>query len=231
MTFGEKVIGFNRWLSRVRPKLPEGAELLVPFRDPDVMRISGEFYHAFFNDHRERFFLLGINPGRFGAGLTGIPFTDPVNLEKDCGISNGMAKRPELSSDFIYQVIRTFGGPALFYKHFFISSVCPLGFVRNGINLNYCDDRELLEMTTPFIINSMKRQLEFGGRRDVAFVIGEGKNLQVFGKINEHQRFFEQLVPLPHPRFILQYRRKQVEKYLQLYRDRLTGVLEQTGSC
>lgn len=210
----------------MRPKLPAGAELLVPFRHPDVIRISEEFYRAFFNDHQERFFLLGINPGRFGAGLTGIPFTDPVNLEKDCRIKNGMSQRPELSSDFIYRVIRMFGGPAHFYKHFFISSVCPLGFVRNGINLNYCDDRELLEMTTPFIVKSMKRQLEFGGRRDVAFVIGEGKNLQVFGKINERHGFFRQLVPLPHPRFILQYRRKQVDKYLELYRERLNGVLE-----
>ena len=71
-----------------------------------------------------------------GAGVTGIPFTDPLCLEQNCGIQNPFDKRPELSSDFIYRFISAYGSAESFYSKFLISSLCPLGFVRNGKNLN-----------------------------------------------------------------------------------------------
>ena len=168
--------------------------------------------------------MLGINPGRLGAGLTGVPFTDPVNLEKNCGIPNAFAKKPELSSDFIYRMIDDMGGPESFYRKFFITSVCPLGFIRKSVNMNYYDDKELLRMTEPFIIRNLKRQLEFGCRRETAFVIGEGKNLYFLERINGKYGFFDRLVPLPHPRFVMQYRRKDLKTYLKLYKERLREV-------
>ena len=42
--------------------------------------------------------ILAINPGRLGAGVTNIAFTDPVHLERDCGIANDFPKREELSA-------------------------------------------------------------------------------------------------------------------------------------
>ena len=50
----------------------------------------------------QRHLLLGINPGRFGGGVTGIPFTDPIRLQNVCGIENNFEKKQELSSVFIY---------------------------------------------------------------------------------------------------------------------------------
>ena len=88
--------------------------------------------------------MLGINPGRFGAGVTGITFTDPVRLEKECGIPNNFDKRQELSSVFIYDFIAAWGGAEAFYSRFFLSAVFPLGFTREGRNLNYYDDPQLM---------------------------------------------------------------------------------------
>jgi hypothetical protein len=40
-------------------------------------------------------------------------------------------------------------------------------------------------------------------------------------KLNERYHFFEQIIPLPHPRFIMQYRRKKLDQFIQLYLRRL----------
>jgi hypothetical protein len=225
LTFGEKVVAFNQWLRRYKPAIPAGTTILLPFSDQRVMELSRTFYGKYFNDRRERHMLLGINPGRFGAGLTGIPFTDPVRLADSCDIPNHLDKKQELSSDFIYRMIENMGGPRKFYRDFFITSVCPLGFMRDGVNLNYYDDPELLKAVEPFIVRSLKRQLDFGCRREAAFIIGEGKNLEVFSRMNQRHGFFGELIALAHPRFILQYRRKQTEEYLRTYCEKLESVL------
>lgn len=226
LTFGDHVIRFNRWLKRARPGLPEKVGLLNPFSDPAVFKLSESFYHTYYADYRPRHYLFGINPGRLGAGLTGIPFTDPLNLEKYCGIANELSKQPELSSEFVYRLIESMGGPGLFYKDFFITSICPLGFVRDGINLNYYDDKDLQKQVAPFIVNSLKKQLKFGCSAKTAFILGEGKNMDFIEKLNREHAFFERLIPLPHPRFVMQYKRKHLEKYLKTYRDQLSVVLE-----
>lgn len=225
LTFGQQVLSYNRWLLKSRPKLPDEVELLNPFKSEEVWRVNEIFYHRFYNDSNKRILLFGINPGRLGAGLTGIPFTDPTNLEMHAGIPNPLNKKPELSSDFIYRMIIVMGGTEVFFRHFFMTAVCPLGFVKNGINMNYYDDKALVNAVEPFIIRSIKRQLDFGCRRDVAFVIGEGKNMDLFSRWNDRYSFFSSLVALPHPRFVMQYRRKQLSKYVELYRSNLQAYM------
>jgi hypothetical protein len=179
--------------------------------------LCSRFYKRFYNDKNERTLLLGINPGRFGSGTTGISFTDPVKLEKEYGIENKLIKKAELSADFIFKVITAFGGPAEFYRHYFISSVSPLGFTQDGININYYDDRRLARAITPFILDSIAKMLEFGTNRDVCYCIGEGKNFDFLSKLNDDHKWFGAIRPLPHPRFIMQYRRKKVDDYVELY--------------
>jgi len=46
-----------------------------PFREfEQTLVVADEFYHKYYNDYNSRLLILGINPGRFGGGLTGIPF-------------------------------------------------------------------------------------------------------------------------------------------------------------
>ena len=165
--------------------------------------------------------IFGINPGRFGGGITGIPFTDPVRLQEACGIDNPFKKQAELSSVFVYKMIDAFGGPREFYSRFFITALSPLGFTKEGKNLNYYDDRQLLTSIQPFVCRTIEQQLQIFPS-SVAYCMGEGTNYKIFQKINQDKAYFESIVPLPHPRWIMQYRRKKLDEYVALYVNRLS---------
>ncbi len=94
--------------------LPDGIEVMNPYENPAVQQICSDFFNKFYLEDRSRKLILGINPGRFGAGITGITFTDPVRLEETCGIPNLFHKKQELSSVFIYDMIEAFGGVQAF---------------------------------------------------------------------------------------------------------------------
>jgi len=216
-TFAEKVIQFNEGL-KVKVNIPE-VEVLNPFRNKNTLGISSEFYEMFYNDSKPRTFMFGINPGRFGAGVTGLAFTDPINLENFCGIKTSLHKKPELSSQFIYKVIDSYGGVKAFYNKFFVTSISPLGFTKGGKNLNYYDIKSLQESLKPFILETIKTQINFGAFTRCAISIGGGKNYKYFSEINNKNHFFEQIIPLDHPRFVMQYRRKYIDDYVKKYLD------------
>jgi hypothetical protein len=188
-------------------------------KDEEVRRVCAEFYNEFYNDNNGRHLLIGINPGRFGGGITGLPFTDPIRLENDCGIKNNWQKKQELSSVFMYEMITAYGGVEKFYKDIYISAVSPLGFVKDGKNLNYYDDKKLKGDIKPFVVNCMEKQLAFGLKRDVCFCIGEGENLKYLEVLNKEYRWFKTVEAVAHPRFIMQYKLKQKQDYIGKYLD------------
>ena len=216
MTVGEQIISFLFNL-RLTVTLPEDIKVLNPFPDEETKSVVSAFYTRYYNDNRQRWMIIGINPGRFGGGITGIPFTDPVRLEKECKIENGWQKKQELSSVFIYEMIREYGGVETFYKDFYISAVSPLGFTKDNKNLNYYDDKSLQENIKPFAVDCINKQLGFGINRNVAFCLGDGKNFKFLNALNNEHKFFRQLIPLSHPRFIMQYKLKTKANYLSLY--------------
>jgi hypothetical protein len=166
--------------------------------------------------------IIGINPGRFGAGLTGIPFIDPIKLESLCGIKNDLPKKPELSADYVMRVIEGYGGLKKFYSTFYINSVSPLGFTFEGKNLNYYDTQGLVKSVEPFIYRSLSTQINFGIDRTVAFCLGEGANFKYLSGVNALHHFFDEIVPLAHPRFIMQYKRKSMQNYVDDYLNKLS---------
>lgn len=215
-TWAEQLYEFYSSL-QPKQKLPNGVQWLYPQRSEDVMRVVKNFLQKYFNDTAERTLFLGINPGRFGAGVTGVNFTAAKQLTEDCGIEHPFGNGSELSAEFIYAMINAYGGPKKFYKEFFIGSVCPLGFVKDGKNINYYDDKDLQKAVTPFIIQSIETQLSFPVDRSRCLCIGGEKNFRYLSKLNEEHKWFGEIIPLPHPRFIMQYRRKQVQPFVQLY--------------
>lgn len=221
MTFADQVIAFTRALRPPDIPLPAGFEWLFPYDQPGTLEALTTFYQKYYADGGARSFLFGINPGRFGAGITGVPFTDPVRLESECGIANSFPKKPELSAQFVWMFINAYGGAEAFCRRFYITSLSPLGFVKDGININYYDDRQLLRAAEPFIVWNIRTQLEFGASRDAAICIGEGLNFKVFKRLNDTHGFFREIVPLPHPRFIMQYRRKRLDEFVGRYVDAL----------
>jgi hypothetical protein len=205
--------------------LPKGVEIMNPFTDATAWALTRFFYEKFYRDTHPRQFIFGINPGRFGGGVTGIPFTDPVRLENECGIKNDFAKKAELSSLFVYAVINAYGGAEKFYGDFFITALSPLGFTKDGLNLNYYDEKELLKDSKPFIIDCIQKQIAtIKTNTDYCFCLGEGTNFKIFSKLNEEHKFFKEIIPLPHPRWVMQYRRKKVDEFVESYVQKLGRV-------
>ena len=169
--------------------------------------IVESFYTRFFSDTSPRIFILGINPGRFGAGVTGISFTTPQNLRRYCGIANDLRDTPELSSRFIYEVVDAFGGAEEFYSQFFLTSLFPLALTKEGRNYNFYDDRATTEALWPAITQTVRTQVTFGYNRKVAVCLGR-KNETYLRRLNDQQGFFDRIVTLDHPRYILQYKMK-----------------------
>ncbi len=224
-TFAEKAFRHYRALD-LSVKLPAGVQVMNPYQEAQVLEHTWSFLGKFFPDCRTRVFVFGINPGRFGAGLTGVTFTDPVALQEFCGIPNDLGKKRELSSEFIYRFISRWGGAKKFYRDFFLTAVCPLGFTAEGKNYNFYDHKDLLHVLRPFLLQTISTQLGFGAKREAAIVLGAGKNAEIFRELNGEGKFFRRVYALEHPRFIMQYRRKKVEEYLKKYEKVFRAALE-----
>lgn len=221
-TFAEKVIAFNSKL-KLDTSLPSGVSVMNPFvENVHAVEASSSFYKKFYNDNYKRYLILGINPGRFGAGVTGVPFTDSKRLKVKCGITINEIETHEPSAVFVYEVIEKFGGPKKFYSKFYINSICPLGFTilsKHGreVNYNYYDKSELTEAVYSFMVKSLKKQIAFGIDNNICFCLGTGKNFKFISELNKKYNFFKKIIPLEHPRYVMQYKSKQKQLYIRKY--------------
>ena len=220
LTFAEKVIEFNRRL-KYTGKLPEGFQAMNPYLDnPETMDVMQQFYGKYYNDFEQRKFIIGINPSRHGAGVTGVPFTDTKRLESVCGIKMQSAYTHEISSVFVYDLIAEYGGAESFYKQFYINSPFPLAIIRlkdgKWLNANYYDDPTFFEMVKDFMLASLKKHISMGLDTSEVFVLGK-KNADFIRKLNKEAKLFDCLTILEHPRFIQQYKLKEKHQYIDKY--------------
>ena len=220
-TFGEKVIDFNLNL-KYSGLLPDGFRVLNPYFDnPETLDVMQQFYHKYYNDSEIRKIIIGINPSRHGAGVTGVPFTDTKRLKDICGIEMKLAYTHEVSSVFMYDMIEAFGGAELFYQNFYINSPFPLAIIRKTkenkwINANYYDDKTLFETVKDFMIDSLKKHISLGIKTSKVFVLGK-KNADFINKLNREAKLFNELKILEHPRYIQQYKSKEKQMYIDKY--------------
>ncbi|MFW5821469.1 MAG: uracil-DNA glycosylase family protein [Bacteroidota bacterium] len=227
-TLADRIIDFNKSL-RFKGKLPKGIHIMNPFEEnPEAMEISSRFYKKYYNDRQARKLILGINPGRFGAGVTGIPFTDTKRLEEKCGLEWKGQSTHETSSVFIYDMIEKYGGVKSFYKNFFINSTSPLGFVTKDKtgkekNYNYYDSMELLNGVEKFIIDSIKKIISLKVEEEVCYCLGTGKNYKYLTSLNKREKLFKNIIPLEHPRYVMQYKLKNKTYYIDKYLKALRG--------
>lgn len=133
MSLAGEILDFYRNLKLPEKGLPKDVGVLNPYADAsdELWQVIGQFYHQYYDDDRTRGLILGINPGRLGAGATGIPFTDSYALEEHCNIVFPGDTR-ETSAAFVYEVIQAYGGAKKFYRDWFIGAASPLGFVRKN---------------------------------------------------------------------------------------------------
>lgn len=219
MTFADQVIMYHDTLD-YNGSLPDQISIMNPYKSSRQIReIARTFYDKFYGDEQKRHLILGINPGRLGGGSTGIPFTDTKRLASVCGIPWEDNDTHEPSSVFVYRLIEAFGGPDAFYSRFYINSVCPLGFtITNAagkeINYNYYDRPDLQAAVYPFIVENIRRLLDMPCRNDKVFCLGTGKNFKFLKKLNDEYGFFGKVIPLEHPRYVMQYKAKEADRYI-----------------
>ncbi|WP_312345928.1 SMUG2 DNA glycosylase family protein [Chryseobacterium binzhouense] len=219
-TFAQQVIEFNKKL-QYSGKLPEDFQVLNPYLDnPETLVVMEKFYQKFYNDSNQRKFLIGINPSRHGAGVTGVPFTDTKRLESVCGIQMKSARTHEVSSVFMYDMIEQYGGVEEFYKEVYINSPFPLAIVRKSkgswINANYYDDKGLFNDVKEFMISSLQKHLSLNLQTSEVFILGK-KNADFISKLNQEANLFSKMTVLEHPRYIQQYKSKEKEMYIDKY--------------
>lgn len=225
----DKIIAFNRKL-HYEGQLPERIRIMNPFREhKQVLPVAEQFYRRFYNDNNKRILILGINPGRLGSGVTGVPFTDTKRLEEKCGIMIPGLHTHEPSSVFMYDMIDVYGGVVSFYNDVYISSACPLGFTRineagKEVNYNYYDSKALQEAVLPFIEWNLKQQIAIGCSTETCFCLGTGKNFKFLEALNKKMKLFDRIVPLEHPRYIMQYKLKNKQHYVNDYVMKLKSV-------
>lgn len=225
-TFADRVIAFNKNLN-YSGNLPEGFDILNPFNDnPETAIVMQQFYKMYYNDNKKRKFIIGINPSRHGAGVTGVPFTDTKRLESVCKIKMQSAHTHEVSSVFMYDMIQSYGGVKMFFSDFYINSPFPLAIVRSKnntwLNANYYDDAALFLTLKDYMIETLKNHISLGLVTSEVFILGK-KNASFISEINKETKLFKKMTVLDHPRFIQQYKSKEkliyINKYLSAFRD------------
>ena len=218
LSIGQRIIAFNKGL-QYTGSLPA---VLNPYLDnPETLEVMTAFYNRFYHDEAPRKFIIGINPSRHGAGVTGVPFTDTKHLESDCGIRMQSARTHEVSSVFVYDMIAQYGGVEAFYKDYYINSPFPLAIVRrnaqgNWLNANYYDDSELFTLTREYMIETLKKHIALGLDTQKVYVLGK-KNATFLERLNKEASLFEKMVVLEHPRYIEQYKSKEKQLYIDKF--------------
>jgi len=218
--FSNQILDFYFSLPKDTP-LPNGVETIYPFDNPETCRVMRTFFDKYYADDRPRTYLIGINPGRLGSGVTGIGFADAYHLENFCDIPNSFDKRIEISAAFMFEVMEAYGGVEKFYKDFFFTTVMPLGLLKDEKNYNYYDDAKTQDALEPYISKTLLEQMSFPQAKPHIICVGTGKNLKYLQSFNEKHHCFASIKVVPHPRWVMQYRRKEKQKYIAVYLDAL----------
>ncbi len=225
MTFAEQVLQFNDYISHQSLVIPAGFKIINPFvenQKEQVKKVTSAFYQKYYNDANSRRIILGSSPARRGTAITGVPFEDAKHLQNETGIYIDKFFINQSSSGFLYDVIEKYGGCEKFYSDFYMNFVCPLGIVRinsnnKWVNCNYYEDKKLQENLYPFIISAIEKQIGFGIDTSVCYCIGSGENYDFLSKINKEYKFFNTIIPLEHPRFIMQYNSNKKDIFIEKY--------------
>jgi hypothetical protein len=226
-SFSKQILDFYFSLAKDTP-LPNGVETIYPFDHPETKRVMQTFFDKYYADTNPRTYLVGINPGRLGSGITGIGFADAYHLEQYCDIENSFDKRVEISAEFMFEVMESYGGVDKFYADFFFTTVMPLGLLKDKKNYNYYDDLETQDALEPFIEETLLKQMSFPEAKPNIICVGQGKNLKYLKAFNDKHQCFNRIEVVPHPRWVMQYRRKEKQKYIDMYLDILNKVMKES---
>lgn len=225
----EKILKYCESLSKIKIDSFDNYKIINPYSNnkEQIKLITTKFYNKYYNDNNQRRLILGSNPARRATAVTGIPFEDAAHLQQKTGIFIDNFYVNKSSSNFLYDVIAEYGGCEKFYNDFYMNFVFPFGIAKinpnnSESNCNYYEIKQFETKLYDYIIKSIKEILSFNIDTSICYCIGSGKNYEFLLKINKEYNFFKKVIPLEHPRFIMQYNSKNKDLYLKKYLDALT---------
>lgn len=176
------------------------------------------FWQQYYSTTLPHTVICGLNPGRFGAGKTGIPFLDFLSLSQlIAGIHSADSEK---SASFFFKVIQSYGVAAFFHE-FYVTNIASVGFIRGGKNLNYHDlpDAALAVVERNFLA-------------EMAIV----KPTRVIALGIAVQRTTKKLLSaevdcslrLPHPAWVATYRGGELDRWVEKYVAMLKSVTAAT---
>ncbi|MBQ2872612.1 MAG: SMUG2 DNA glycosylase family protein [Bacilli bacterium] len=223
-TNAEKILKYCENLSKIKIDSFKNYRIINPYKDnkEQIKLITTKFYNKYYNDGKKRRLILGSNPARRATAITGIPFEDAVHLQQETGIFISNYYINKSSSNFLYDVIKEYGGCNNFYNEFYMNFIFPLGIAKinsdgSEKNCNYYEIKGFEKKLYKYIVESIKEIVKFNIDTSVCYCIGSGKNYEFLLKINKEYNFFQKIIALEHPRFIMQYNSKNKELYLKKY--------------
>ena len=227
-TNAEKILNYCDNLAKINIEQIDNVKIINPYNQKDIKLIITKFYHKYYHDNRKRRLILGSNPSRRASAITGVPFEDATHLQQETGIFINNFYINKSSSNFLYEVINEYGGCEKFYHDFYMNFIFPLGIAKinptgNETNYNYYEIKHYEEKLSNYIIDSIKEILNFNIDTSVCYCIGSGQNYEYLVKLNKEYHFFKKIIPLEHPRFIMQYNSKNKDQYLTKYLDALNN--------
>ena len=174
------------------------------------------YYQTFYETGSDRIVLCGINPGKLGAGKTGIPFLDFQSVSQlfsDIQLSDS-----ERSAQFIWSVMNEIGIDD-FYDHVYMTNISWFGFTKNGNNLNYYDlPGSLSETFTSSFITEMEIV-----KPSVIIPLSEKVEQTLKQMVNKGDLRYPIAERLAHPYFCSIG--KNEPKYKQIYLEKISSFI------
>lgn len=170
-----------------------------------------DFHKKYVQPNSPKIVMCGINPGRRGAGITGIPFIDTNSLSRMLpGISN---PKSEKSAKFFFSIIEEFGINE-FYKNVHVTNMSWFGFYKldNGTNVNY---NSLPEEIQNILIDKFVEEMNFI-KPDVIIPIGDIVNWELLYNLKVKKRINAEIGHrLYHPAYRLVDRNTYIDTLTQ----------------
>ncbi|MGB3050647.1 MAG: uracil-DNA glycosylase family protein [Polyangiales bacterium] len=143
-----ELVKASRALSRVVSELEFGEPVTHVYNPLQYARRPHELYLSRFGSGSKEVVLVGMNPGPFGMGQTGVPFGDVGFVRDWMGIEAPVDRpplehptRPVLGFDCERSEVsgsrlwgwakKRFGTPEHFFSRFFVLNYCPLLFIES----------------------------------------------------------------------------------------------------
>jgi len=101
----------------------------------------------------------------------------------------------------------------------------PLGLLKNNKNYNCYDDLQTQSDLEPLKEETLLKQMSFPQAKPNIICVGQGKNFKYLKAFNNKHECFESIEVVPHPRWVMQYRRKDKQQYIDTYLEVFERVL------